>query len=389
MPPDVIARVHYYETGAPKRAFYGSAQKDDYLGYIDKGVQSTKAIDYLDYAGDTKKSSGVFDRNGLLTKVQKKDLREKLRVTQSCIWDMVISFEEHYGKSNLTDYLKAKELLSKILPRFFRKTNLNPDNVTWFAGLHTNTDNRHIHLCFFENEPQKFHHRSGTLRYRHGKIRPEALDLLKAETVKYFIQPVESVRRVRELLTDRAKTVMAEPYTAYSSTLKRLVRELYGKIPYEGKTAYESENMASCRDTVNMITNCILKNGFYAQQYEKLSQELAARDDGILRLCERNKIRNPENYLYAEKFQRDLFRRMGNVVIKEILAKRRAEIMKVQNFRHAKARQKIYRDSLIDCVLDAMVIAAKADEEAAECLEQFREKLELAEIERQLEQTEM
>ena len=107
MPPDVIARVRYYDVSAPKRDFYSSAQKDDYLGYIDKGVQSTKAIDYLDYTDNGEKSSGAFGAEGLLTKFQKKELREKLRTTQSCIWDMVVSFEEGYGKSNLTDAAAA------------------------------------------------------------------------------------------------------------------------------------------------------------------------------------------------------------------------------------------------------------------------------------------
>lgn len=53
--------------------------------YIDKGVQSTKAIDYLDYTDNGEKSSGVFGAEGLLTKSQKKALREKLRTSQSCI----------------------------------------------------------------------------------------------------------------------------------------------------------------------------------------------------------------------------------------------------------------------------------------------------------------
>ena len=186
MLPDVIARVHYYDATAPKRAFYGSAQKDDYLGYIDKGVQSTKAIDYLDYTDDGEKSSGAFNAEGLLTKFQKKELREKLRTTQSCIWDMVVSFEESYGKSNLTDAAAARAVLLKTLPKLFRTTGLNPDNMTWFAGLHTNTDNRHIHVCFFENEPQRFHRKTGTLRYRHGKIRSEALDTFKSENRQAF-----------------------------------------------------------------------------------------------------------------------------------------------------------------------------------------------------------
>lgn len=389
MPPDVIARVHYYDVSAKKRPFYGSAQKDDYLGYIDKGIQSTKAIDYLDYTDNGEKSSGAFDAEGLLSKRQKKELREKLRTTQSCIWDMVVSFEEGYGKSNLTDVTAARTVLLKTLPKLFRTTGLNPDNMTWFAGLHTNTDNRHIHVCFFENEPQRFHRKTGQLRYRHGKIRSEALDTFKAEIVKHFMQPVESVRRVRKLLTDKAQAVVSQPYTAYSFALKRLVKLLYGKIPYEGKIGYESENMRHCRETVDAITSCILKNGRGKIVYERLTAELAKRDGEILRLCERNKIRNPEKYLYAEKFQRDLHRRMGNIVIREILKKRRDELLKARELRHTKARQKVYRESLTECIMTSMEIAARADAEAAECFRKFREKLELAETERQLEQLEM
>lgn len=204
MLPDVIARVRYYDVSAPKRDFYSSAQKDDYLGYIDKGVQSTKAINYLDYTDDGEKSLGAFNAEGLLTKSQKKELREKLRTTQSCIWDMVVSFEESYGK-----------------------------------------------------------------------IRPEALDTFKAEIVKHFMQPTEGIGRVRKLLTDRAQAVVSQPYTAYSFTLKRRVKLLYGKIPYEGKIGYESENMRHCRESVDAITNCILKNGRSKIAYEKLTAELA------------------------------------------------------------------------------------------------------------------
>ena len=165
------------------------------------------------------------------------------------------------------------------------------------------------------------------------------------------MHPAESVRRVRKLLTDRAQTVISQLYTAYSFTLKKLVKSLYGKIPYEGKIGYESENMRHCHETVDAITNCILKNGRCKIAYEKLTAELAARDGEILRLCERNKIRNPDRFLYAEKFQRDLYRRMGNIVIKEILKKRRDELLKAREIRYAKARQKVYRESLTDCIL--------------------------------------
>lgn len=49
----------------------------------------------------------------------------------------------------------------------------------------------------------------------------------------------------------------------------------------------------------------------------------------------------------------------------------------------------MHRESLINCVLNSMRIAVREDGEAIECFEEFREKLKLAEIERQMEQSEM
>ena len=34
--PNVIAKIQYIECDNPRRVFYSSGSKDDYLGYIDK-----------------------------------------------------------------------------------------------------------------------------------------------------------------------------------------------------------------------------------------------------------------------------------------------------------------------------------------------------------------
>lgn len=65
--PNVLARTHYYGVGHAKRDFYSSNKADDYIGYIDKGIKSNAEIDYMDYAGNEEKSSGLFSSNGLLT----------------------------------------------------------------------------------------------------------------------------------------------------------------------------------------------------------------------------------------------------------------------------------------------------------------------------------
>ncbi len=388
--PNVIARIHYYDISSAKRTFYSSGQKDDYISYVDKGIKSTEPIDYLDYAGDEEKSTGIFNADGLLSKEGKKRLREKLRTTESCIWDMVVSFSEEYGDKNLTDYEQAQKLLSSTLPKFFKSAGFEPSNMTWYAGLHTNTDNRHIHISFFENEPTRFYRKENRYRYRHGKIPLQNLEKFKMDIEKHFLSPVESVKRVRKLLTDEAKTVTDSQYELNETKeLKRLLRKLYEQIPYEGKTAYESPNMAVCKDTVDDIVSLILTNGQNKFEYKELSCALAHRDNQIIKLCEQHKIQNVEPHLYAEKFQKDLYRRMGNAVIKEVLKKRREELLKAKKIRHAKARQKHHIDSLAYYLQKSAEIAAYADDEAIRCFEEYREKLELAEIERKLSSGEM
>ena len=89
------------------RDFYSSGKADDYLSYIDKGIKTAGVRDYVDYAGDDEKSSGIFSAQGLLNKEEKKELRAELRETKSCIWDCVISFEEVYGKANCNNWIRA------------------------------------------------------------------------------------------------------------------------------------------------------------------------------------------------------------------------------------------------------------------------------------------
>jgi len=105
--PDVIVRLNYYPTKsnsekyAKRRAFYSSNMTDDYMRYIDKGIVDKDIPiadimhpDFMDYVGDNEKSSGVFGKDGMLSKEQKAELRNRLLATGSVIWDMVISFKE-------------------------------------------------------------------------------------------------------------------------------------------------------------------------------------------------------------------------------------------------------------------------------------------------------
>ena len=114
-----------------------------------------------------------------MKKSQIKELRTLLRSTDSNIWHAVISFTENFGNKYMTSYKDALELLRLELPKFFKNIGIASDNVVWYAGLHENTDNQHIHLGFFEKEPRFRRENSPELRYRFGTIPQGALNAFR------------------------------------------------------------------------------------------------------------------------------------------------------------------------------------------------------------------
>ena len=126
--------------------FYSCRQNNDILKYVNRGIDEG---DFLGYAGNKEKSSGIFGTNGLLTKKAINDLRSMLRTTDSNIWHAIISFTEDFGNKYMKSYKDAVELFNAELPNFFRSIGISADNVVLYSGLHENTDNQHIHLGFF------------------------------------------------------------------------------------------------------------------------------------------------------------------------------------------------------------------------------------------------
>ena len=141
----------YLKEHLEERRFYSSIKDDDYLKYVNKG--SNEKLDYVEYSGNKEKSHGVFNEKGLMTSEMIKEMRTMLRNTDSPIWHGVISFTEEFGDTYCNTFEKAFELMKNELPKFFKNAGLIPENIVWYAGLHENTDNKHIHLSFFEKEP--------------------------------------------------------------------------------------------------------------------------------------------------------------------------------------------------------------------------------------------
>lgn len=368
------------------RDFYSSSSNNDYIGYVSKGITETRTYDYVSYMDDNDKSSGVFDSNGLLSKQDIKTLRKMLRETKSCIWDMVISFEELFGKEHLFHYEQAIGLLNNILPKFFKSANLNPKNVIWYAGLHENTDNRHIHISFFEKEPTFYNHRKKEYKFHRGKIPITAVKELKLNAENYFNSPMEELKIKRKKLLESLKLELADKsFDEFESSLKWLLKGLFEEIPRSGRTGYDSENMKPFKERIDNITTLILEKSVYAEDYKVILDSIKEHDEKLKKKCRKYNLDENE-YLYEPKFKSDLYRRMGNVIIKEIISKRNKKYEELKNIRDDKYRRRAELKKTGYLLTKAFEIADRTYDEAYEVFLEFQIKMRNAEIERLIEQ---
>ena len=177
---NIVLKCHYYKSNntneeyAKHRDFVSCNGSYNYVSYIHTGSTEQAPKDYEEYVGNKEKSCGVFNQNGLLNDEQIKELKKNLQTSQSVIWDMVISFREEFGNNYCRDYDQAYEFMKSEMPRFLKKAGLNPDNIIWYAGLHENAENKHIHVPFFEKEPL-YYANGNNLKFHSGKIAKNVL----------------------------------------------------------------------------------------------------------------------------------------------------------------------------------------------------------------------
>lgn len=370
------------------RDFYSCHQGDDYLKYVDKGIS---AGDVIGYTGNNEKSSGIFNASGLLSKEQRKALRKQLQATDSVIWHSVISFTEAFGNEYVRSWEDAQEVLVKVLPKFFRSVGLREDNIVWFAGLHENTDNQHIHLSFFEKEPVyvRAKDKSKTPQYHYGKLSKGAMESLKINIEATLTNVSFDLHRDRRELTDASKSALERlyGYTDYERELKTLLLDLYRVIPTDGRVSYNSENMAAIRPQVRGIVDYIIKNNPQTKAaFGKFCSDLVKRDRAVMEMCARQKIEDFSKYLVEDRYLDDIYRRLGDKVIFAAIAIKKKETREAKKCKKNLAKKRVEKRHRQFLLERGMSLAREVDEEAVRNFEEFREKLEQAEYERLIEE---
>ena len=312
MKDNIVLKCRYYKHNSQykendrnlkHREFVSCQNSYSYLNYVQTGASENVPKDYEQYIGNREKSCGVFNEKGLLSKEQRKELRLQLQNTESVIWDIVISFRTEFGDSYCRDYEQAYNFLIKELSKFFKKCGLNSSNIVWYAGLHENTENKHIHLSFFEREPKYFAN-GGKLKYHSGKLPKDVLIDSKFVFEKALTNPTAQLLKDRKDLSDKLDASLDK--RTLGRKAKRLLLELYREIPREGRIGYASENMDNARKKVDdVVEYFLMRNNQIKESYMMFKKDCIAF----------NIWKFKSGFEKESSYIEDMKRRLGNLVI--------------------------------------------------------------------------
>ncbi len=293
-----------------KRKFYSCNQEFDFLKYVSTG--SKEKIDFVDYSGNEEKSKGIFNKNGIIEKEFIKELRSKLRTTNSPIWHGLMSFTEDFGDKYCSNIETAIMLMKSELHKFFHKAGFEPKNIIWFAGLHENTDNKHIHFSFFEKEPLRKKINSNKYHYSQGRIALKAINSFKLSAEIKLINHSSSIVDGRKLITDDFKSKIQK------AEFIKTLNQLNNTLPKSGRFSYDSDNLFKYKPYIdNVINKIIISNKTTLEQYNNFFELIKKQDLEYKRVYDNVKIKYDENSLKI-KYKKDINRRLGNIVLNYI-----------------------------------------------------------------------
>lgn len=360
-----------------ERKFYGCKDSYNYVEYVHNG--SKEQIDYVSYSGNNEKSSGVFTEKGLLDKEEKLELKHQLANTKSPIWHGLVSFEEMFGKTKCNTYEMAYELMKTEFPKFLKNAGLDPKNIVWFAGLHENTDHRHIHFSFFEKEPTKYRKNHEDLQFSNGKLPLKAIEKAKIDIELRLNGWNERFKDVRQNIQDEVKKYFYN--NDYSKEIQREMRELKFMLPLTGRLQYDSENMVNVRPQINYIVDkYVQSNPYLLDEFNKFLDYANEKDILIAEMCKKSKV-NPEDYLLKAKLKQDLYRRLGNQVLRSLDYLTTHEKILDSKSKGFVTKKRIQKAKKMAELQECIILARTIETEAINCFKEYYEKLQEFEYE--------
>lgn len=223
--PSIIYNISFTRNGknSDRADFFRCKSSFDIIDYCDrKGAADKLPLDELervkafieiskkseknivDYANERPGSTGIFTKNQNFNETDKKELKDNLKNTNSIVWNSVISFTPEFARQFCNNKFAAQEIIDSCLPQLFKNSSLNYTNINWFGAFHTNTDNPHIHLVFWENQAESLDSKGKKVFSNIGKLPIKNINNFKTGIAKYLNMSALDYLPMRDEIKDEA-----------------------------------------------------------------------------------------------------------------------------------------------------------------------------------------
>ena len=173
--------------------------------------------------------------------------------------------------------------MNQTFGAFIERTHLKKDNICLYASLHEDTDHRHIHFAFFEEEPKR-RDKNGVLGYtKKGLIDARAFDNYLVSADMHLSEHADEYYKARDKALDELKIIRRTQTTKKRNVkLNREIKSLLEKLPKRGRLQYNSPNMAPYRDEIDRVADLIIQgnkgvstaHGTMLKQFARIDQEV-------------------------------------------------------------------------------------------------------------------
>lgn len=334
--PEIIDTIRFLEWGKPAprnsdfkgivttERVFGNARKGSYFNYTSRSSATESTFGdqitmveggFIGYTSrEYAAGSTTYSSIGVLNQEKIEAFRSMGRSAFSkkgdLLWDTVIALEsfDSAHKHNLNHTADYAAAISKVLPQFFKKVGLDPENMIWWMNYHQNTMHPHMHVCFLE----KVHTRS------RGKFTPRELKEFK----RLIIKELTARDTIRELtgssvdeafqIKDAKRNELLEQIWLINFKGVESISELAAVLPKRGRLQYNSANLGAYREKIDNITESFLNMPDIKPAFD-LYMECLDQFDQVM-----NKDAGTDVATLKSRELKKLYSAIGNIILKAI-----------------------------------------------------------------------
>lgn len=332
----------------------GSKKFKSYIDYIDRD-EATRNHNfddfslYNDYMGNPEKSGSLFtEKNDYMTKKEIKELKKNFELAQknkSMMWQDVFSFNNEWLIENgylnpstkVLDEAKIRNAIRKSMAELTKDGNEN--ELIWSASIHYNTRHIHVHVASVELKTNKENLKKD-FRER-GKRKMKVIKTMKSKFINDLRNRDEFYQELDVLVRDN----MVGSKKEYSFMKDRILREkmldMLRHLPKD-KREWNYERIKEAKPYVDSLSKYYVEN-FCRDDFQRFKKMVIEDRKEQLNIYgtpkDLSKLSEPH---YKEV---DLYRRMGNTIIKELKDFVKEEEYKNKRLQYLKEKKKYQKKS--------------------------------------------